>query len=361
MKTSLTLISGLTFLLSATLPAVAAGGESDRSWKLEPRTPAVQLSGFMGSLDLSGIAMTGKNVLVVSDELTGVQGGTLDEKSGTITYTSAVSLALTGGKGGKKKGGGKSGGEIDMEGACFAPEENAFYVTGSHGVGKKKGDVQLLRYGVYRIPYDAARGGLIPGEVTQTTLLPVLEQNAIFKDHLRQPLQQNGFNIEGLAWAGGKLFFGVRGPNIGGDSFVIEVPAGELFAKSGIGVEPRVHRIPAGAGKGIREIVSVKGGFLMLTGNAASEASKAFPESLAREEDAGFALSFVPRQANGDLGKPEVIGDVTQSGGKAEGLLVMKDEGGVIEIAVLHDGLEQGGATSFAIRRPANQVVTGQE
>lgn len=350
----------------------ARANEPAPAWSLKAKESPIQLNGFMGALDLSGLAKTGNQVLVVSDELTGVQTGTFNEDARTIGYTSAISLTGGGGdspkKGGKKKDGGKKDGgkggkatEIDIEGACYAADEKAFYVTGSHGVGKKKGDVQLLRYGVYRIPFDPAKGGMLPAEVTKSTLLPILETSAQFKDHLRQPLQQNGFNVEGLACADGRLYFGVRGPNIDGSAFIIEVGAKEFFAGSGMGVEPKVHTIPVGAGKGIRELVSVTGGFLMLTGNACAEASKDFPDSLAREDDAGFTLSFLPSSGPGNIGKPETIGDVSASDGKAEGLLVLRDADGVIDLLILHDGLEQGGATEFTVRRPAKQVASAEK
>lgn len=350
--------------LCALLALECVQAEEASAWSLKPVAEPAELTGFLGALDLSGIAKAGNHVLVVSDELTGVQAGILDEKEGSIAFSSALNLTAEapgkGGKGGKKKDKAKkAGGEIDMEGICYAAEENAFYVTGSHGVGKKKGDFQELRYGVYRIPFNPESGTMRAADVTRSSLLPWLETSTEFKDNVRQPLQQNGFNIEGLASAGGRLYFGVRGPNVDGAAFIIEVGAEELFRLGGKEIQPKVHRIPVGPDKGIRELVSVTGGFLMLTGNAGAEATKLFPQSTARQPDSGFTLSFLPSSGAGNIGSPELIGEVSASDGKAEGLLVLKDADGVLDLLILHDGLDQGGATAFTARRPAKQVASG--
>jgi hypothetical protein len=356
-------------LLFAGSLLTSAVGASEAAWRLTPEQKPLQLTGFTGSLDLSGVARAGNTILVASDELTEVQTGTLDEAGRAIRCAAVLSLATADlpseeGEKKKKKDGGKKkkAGEIDIEGVCFSAEENVFYVTGSHGVGKKKGDFQPARYGVYRIPLDPASGSVLAAQATRSSLLPWLETSAEFKDHVRQPLQQNGFNIEGIACKDGRLYFGVRGPNIDGKSYIIEAGAEELFRNEGRDVQPKVHAIPAGAGRGVREIVSVSGGFLIITGNAAAEPVKLFPQSIARGEDTGFALSFLPSSAPGQIGAPQLIGDISAPGGKAEGLLVLRDHDNALELLVLHDGLEQGGATQFTLRRPAKQVaVRGKE
>lgn len=350
-------------ILSLLLTLGCGRAEVVPDWSLEAQESPIQLDGFLGSLDLSGIAKAGSHIVVVSDELSGVQTGTLNEETGAIEYSSALTLATAGlsKKSGKKKEGKKDAAEIDIEGVCFAADEKAFYVTGSHGVGKKKGDFQPMRYGVYRIPFDPATGVMRSAEVTRSTLLTWLETSALFKEHVRQPLQQNGFNIEGLACAGGRLYFGVRAPGIDGTAFIIEAGAEELFRLAGAELQPKVHTVPVGPDRGIRELVSVGGGFLMLTGNAGAEASKQFPQSTARQPDTGFALSFLPSNGPGNIGRPESIGDVSAPDGKAEGLLVLRDADGVMDLLILHDGLEQGGATMFTVRRPAKQVASGEK
>jgi len=347
----------VTGALLSVLLAVSPARAEDAAWRLTPQEKPLQLSGFTGSLDLSGAARAGNTILIGSDELTEVQAGTLDAAGRTIRSAASLSLDTAAFAGLTKKGKKKKAGEIDIEGVCFSAEEKAFYVTGSHGAGKKKGDFQPARYGVYRIPFDPASGAVLAAQATRSSLLPWLETSAEFKDHVRQPLQQNGFNIEGLACKDGRLYFGVRGPSLNGKAYIIKAGAADLFRNEGRDLQPKVHAIPAGDGRGLREIVSVAGGFLIITGNAAAEPVKNFPQSMARGEDTGFALSFLPSSGPGDLGAPQLVGDVSAPGGKAEGLLVLRDQDGALDVLVLHDGLEQGGATQFTLHRPAKEVA----
>jgi hypothetical protein len=46
------------------------------------------------------------------------------------------------------------------------------------------------------------------------------------------------------------------------------------------------------------------------------------------------------------------IGNVSAPGGKAEGLLVLEDAATSVHIAIIHDGTDQGGTTSYFLRRP---------
>lgn len=347
------LCAGLTITAAQANPAAG-------TWQIKPHESPVVLNGFTGAADLSGLAMTGSHVLVGSDELTTVQQGLYNAESGEITFRAPVYLvhpgATGGGKGGKKKK--NSAGEIDIEGVCYAAAEKAFYVTGSHGVGKKKGDFQQLRYGVYRIPFDEATGTVQTGAITQSSLLPWLTESAEFKAHVRQPLQQNGFNIEGVAHRGDRLYFGVRGPSLEGAAFIIEVEAKALFASAGQGIKPVVHRVPLGDGTGIREITAVKDGLLLLSGNAAAEPVKEFPETTAPRPDTGFALHFLPLADAGKPGAVQRIGDVSAPGGKAEGLLVLSEEANELDILVIHDGIEQGGATRYVLTSQGSPVLT---
>lgn len=343
MKRKLFSLSIAVPLLAGTLCTLSA--QATDGWTLTPSGAPVSLSGFIEDADLSGLAKAGNLVLVGSDEAVSIQLGTLDDSSGVIRFSSQIPLA----PGKKKKDG---GGEIDMEGVCYAAGEKAFYVTGSHGLGKKKGDVQALRFGIYRIPCDPENGTIVTEQISRSSLLPWLESSVEFKSFVRQPLQQNGFNIEGLAYAGGYLYFGVRAPVVEGRAFIIEVKADELFRGQGTGISPRVYPISLGADTGIREIAAVQGGFLILSGNAGAEASKQFPQTTARKPDADFSLSFVPSPHPGEIGQPLNLGSVSAPGGKAEGLLVLEDGAEQLKVIVLHDGLPQGGAVGYTIQRP---------
>ena len=169
-----------------------------------------------------------------------------------------------------------------------------------------------------------------------------VEQDGVLGKYVRQPLQLNGFNIEGLAYRGGKLFFGVRGPNLGGDAFIIEADAKSLFAGK---TEAKLHRLPVGAGAGIRELAALKdGSFLVLTGNACAEASKKQPETLAPGDDQIFRLfRYVPGST------ASLLGDVPKPSAKAEGLLVLSEQSNSAEVLVLFDSAPGGGAKSYRV------------
>lgn len=349
-----------TFLAILGTPLLLAiPSHAEEKWQLSPAPRPPSLAGFMEAADLSGIALSGKYAAIASDELAFAQFGSFQLESDTIQFSAAIPLPTqdsspTGKKKKNKKSGAKSKApsEADLEGVAWVPGENAFFFTGSHGVGKKKGDFQPLRCRIWKVPFNPVTGTADAAAITSSSLLPWLETSPAFRDHLRQPLQSNGFNIEGLAWHMDQLWFGTRGPCTDGHAHLIAITPADLFRSSGTGIQPNVHRIPLGDGRGIREIASIKGGLLVLTGNACAEPSDRFPVSLARSEDASFQLFFVPINEDGIPGAPSTIGNVSAPGGKAEGLLVLEDSATSVHIAIIHDGIDQGGATSYFLRRP---------
>lgn len=326
-------------LLFCALPLHAASPP----WRLEALSPSWQVTGFAESLDLSAVAsINGKQCLIGSDELFSVQTGTIDTASRRISGGGLVPLLSP--PAGKKK---PKKMEIDIEGIAVSPKENCYYVTGSHGVGKKKGEFQPSRCTVFQVPADPATGEIQREKIRQASLLPWLEKSEEFKAFVRQPLQRNGFNIEGLTFSGGRLFFGARGPNVSGTGFVIETSTASLFG--GGMPDGVVHKLPLGEGRGIREITAVSDGFLILTGNASAEASDQFPVSLSRSGDSTFGL------VHWKPGKTETVtplGHVPPSPGKAEALLVLEEKPAYIDVLILFDGAQDGGPRALRLHRP---------
>ncbi len=327
------LLATLTFLSSHPVRADASGWSAEILW--EDWT----LSGFGETLDLSGIAASGERHCVIgSDELHHLQTGTIDRSRRSIVAGNSVPLPT--------KGKGKSP-EIDIEGIAVSRGESVYYVTGSHGVGKKKGDVQPDRHGVFMVPYDPESGQILADGIRRSSLLPWIEDHSELGPFVGHPLQRNGLNFEGLAHAEGSLWFGARGPSIGGTGFVIEVSPDALFGQST--ATPKIHSLPVGEGRGIREITAISNGFLILTGNASAEASKIFPASLARDEDTDFRIHFWdPRQP---LELVPII-RLPENGGKAEAMLVLGETARHIDVLVIHDGLPDGSPTSLRLAKP---------
>lgn len=288
-------------------------------------------------MDLSGIAaIDDTHCLVGSDELVAAQPAVIDRKAMTLQAGTPVPLIDAGGK---KQ-------EIDIEGVAVSAKDHCYYVTGSHGVGKKKGEYDPTRASVFRIPCDPATGELKAAEIQRGSLMPWLEKSEEFRDFVKQPLQLNGFNIEGLTFKDGKLWFGIRGPNVKGSTYVVEVTPDTLFG--GGPIEAKAYALPVGEGRGIRELAAVRDGFIILTGNASAEASKKFPTSMARQGDKSFDL-FLWRPGK----KPETqsIGELPFPAAKAEAILVLEDTERYVDILVLCDGAENGAPRSYRLTR----------
>jgi len=319
--------------LSSVLPACAGGQSPGR---LEILDAEWHLAGFENSLDLSGIASSnGTEVLVGSDESFYVQPGVIEAGKKRIESRRLIALPVQNG----------GGGEVDIEGVAFSSQDQAYYVVGSHGVGKKKGDFQEDRHSIYRVPV-GPDGKVRKEEVRRASLLPWLEKTPLLAPHVKQPLQRNGLNIEGLAWSGGRLYFGLRAPNKNGRGLVVEASPGEIF-----GGKPRpleVHEIGIPSGRGIREIVAVRDGFLILTGNASAEASKKFPVTMATGPDTRFDL--LHWKGAGSI-TADKVGRLPENGGKAEALLVLKDDTDHSDVLVIFDGLQGGQPITVRVHR----------
>lgn len=323
------------------LPLLAAGilssPAASAAWRMEILPDEWQFAGFENSLDLSGIAAARPDrVLVGSDEMFHIQPGIVDRARHRIESRRPIALPL-------QSEGGKL--EVDIEGVAFSPEEQAYFVVGSHGLGKKKGDFQPDRHSIYRVPLDPATGAVKKDGIRRGSLLAWLEQTPEIAPHVRQPLQQNGLNIEGLTWANGRLYFGLRAPHKDGRGLVIEVETRDLF-----GGKPgplKVHSIPVAKGRGIREIAAVRDGFVIITGNASAEASKKIPVSAAPGPDTRFELIFW----NGRDAAVEHIGRLPENGGKGEALLVLDDSDAHLDLLVVFDGLLGGEPLAVRLHR----------
>ncbi len=317
------------------VPAVPAVTAPASGWTITAVPDAWRFSGYVEDKDLSGIAVTPdfKHCLICTDEGDGIQMGIMDRKALTVTAGATIDLL-------PEVNVPKT--EVDTEGVAWMASDKCFYVTGSHGVSKKKGDFDASRCHIIRIP-TAADGAPLQAGVQVGSLLPWVEKNSTLSSNVRQPLQLNGFNIEGLAAKDGKLWFGVRGPNLKGDAFVIEATPASLFTPT---PEATLHALSIGNGMGVRELVGVKEGFLILTGNACAEATKKQPETMAPGEDQTFRL-FIWKPGT----PPRLIGDVPQPSAKAEGMLLLDETESTIDILMLFDSAPAGGPRAYRISK----------
>jgi len=349
---NLILRAGLCCFFAALTEVSAAGnsdGGQDAPKKQWTRIEAVGRYTFRGDVvadkDLSGIAcISDKYCLIGADEAREVQVVELSRDARTLRILETLSLL-------------RSGSEIDIEGV--AAEGDCYYIVGSHGISKKRGERQDNRCSIFRLKVDPETGrpsgaliagSRVPASLDVASLAEVLRVDPVLGPYFGQPLQQKGVNIEGLAVRNGRLFVGFRSPNLGGCAFVLEIPADRVFGSKSRPVETQnvasLHRLRLGEGIGIREIVAAKSCFLIIAGNAGSEPSEKYTDSEDYEADRDFFLF------TWDGKGPEVhkIGPIPDVAGKAEAMTILEETGDHITVLMLFDGEKRGQPTVYRIQ-----------
>jgi hypothetical protein len=289
--------------------------------------------------NLSGLAfLSDRFGLIGADETRDVQVVEVSRQDKTLRVLETISLV-------------RSGSEIDIE--AIAAEGDSYYIAGSHGASKKKGERQDNRYSIFRLKVDPATGmpsGLGAGGsrmsagLQTASLAGVIRADPVLGEHFGQPLQQKGINIEGLAVRQGQLFVGFRNPNLGGYAFVMEIRADDVF---GGGLRPQytLHKLRLGEGLGIREIVAAQSCFLIIAGNAGSEPSKKYGEAEDYEKDRDFFLF----RWDGKSTDVHRIGALPKTDGKAEAMAILEETKDSVTVLVLFDGPNRGRPTVFRI------------
>jgi len=284
--------------------------------------------GVLEDEDLSGIACASDRCcLVGTDEGHEVQLVELDRKTRTLTVGRTIGLVA-------------SGVEIDIE--AIAAEDNSFFILGSHGVAKKTGEYQENRYRVFRLGVDPQTGSVTG--LDASSLSNLLRADPVLGPHFRRPLQQRGVNIEGLAVRTGRLFFGLRSPNLGGVAFVLEISAADVF---GGNAKPdyTLHKLNLGAGLGIREIVAARTCFLIIAGNSGAEPSETYTHAENYRQGRGYTL-FTWNGRGPDVHR---VGPIPNPPGKAEAMTILEESADHATVLILFDGPKRGRPTVYRI------------
>jgi hypothetical protein len=159
---------------------------------------------------------------------------------------------------------------------------------------------------------------------------------------------QQGINIEGLAVQGDRLIFGFRGPVINGAALTLAVDANALF--EGGDAKPQVTQLALGVHRGIRDMVRVSDGILVLAGPDDDHASLS----------QGWALFWWDGQASRTLVQPRLLARLDISGVKLrscdaeikpEALTVLQESPTAYQLLVLSDGLCDGGPLVFTLAK----------
>ena len=268
-------------------------------------------------------------------------------------------------------------GELDAEGA--ATDGRYFYVTGSHSA--KRGDCasnpdsrHVIRFKLdpatgraLRSPAGSAKGALVD-YADSGRLWPIMQAQAGLASHVGErkclgsepPAQaptlagQQGVNIEGLAVRDGRLYFGFRGPVLNGVAKVLSVDADALFS-SETTRDPKatLTSLALGQRRGIRDMVAVKTGFLLLAG----------PDDSPASQHVGWTLSWWDGKAgesSASVVQPKLLAALDLSGVKLsrcdkelkpEAMTVLEETPAAYKLLVLSDGLCDGGPLSFTVAR----------
>jgi Protein of unknown function (DUF3616) len=248
--------------------------------------------------NVSAIAIDGEHLWLGGDEGTSIHRMTRDASANFGNHTSFDlhgTLGLPG----------PSDQEIDIEGLDM--DGGYLWLIGSHSAKRKKADkdetteknlkrlakieMEGNRFTLARVPLDAsatpvsAHGGLTAARLHGTKKDNLLTKALMNDDHVGRfvpreapaqviegiPSKDNGFDVEGLAVKGNRVFLGLRGPVLRGWATVIELQVsaggGELtldtFASSGKTYLKHFLQLD---GLGVRELVIDGNDVLVLAG-----------------------------------------------------------------------------------------------
>lgn len=261
--------------------------------------------------------------------------------------------------------------ELDAEAA--ATDGRYFYVTGSHAAKRNDcasnpGSRHLIRFRLDPATGRALRapGGALVDHADTGRLWPIMQAQPALAPHVGERkclgaeppdeapalAGQQGVNIEGLAVKGGRLFFGFRGPASKGVASVLSVDADALFDRQAArDTKATLTRLALGPNRGIRDMVAVKTGFLLLAGPDDSRAS----------QGAGWVVAWWDGQpAEGRVVQPKILASLDLGSVKLrkcdkelkpEAITVLEETPAAYKLLVLSDGLCDGGPLAFTLAR----------
>ena len=246
-------------------------------------------------------------------------------------------------------------GELDTEAA--ATDGRYLYVTGSHSAKRSDCRSNPNSRQIFRFTLDPATGRGQPDSLrTSDRLWGIMKTVPALQDHVgeRQCLgsepSQRGINIEGLAVQGERLYFGFRGPVIDGEAWVLSVNSAALFDLSANPAAPQLSRLALGPNRGVRDMVAVKDGFLLLAG----------PDDGQANQGIAWTLSLWDGQNRTALTTPQTLATLDLSGVALrpcdveltpEALTVLAESAHSYQVLVLSDGMCDGGPLTFTVPR----------
>lgn len=265
--------------------------------------------------------------------------------------------------------------EADVEG--LAVDEGWLWLVGSHSVKRKKpkgkspSEVarKLLettrdgnRHLLARIPIDGGslrkkdgtrRAAMLEATAATSALLDAVRGDEHLKDFIALPGKDNGFDIEGLAARGLRLWVGLRGPVLREWCCILElkleVSGGELkLVDSGDGLY-RKHFLKLG-GLGVRDIALLDDDLLIMAGPSMAHDG---PSGVWRWKKGARAGAT----ADADAVKQVIALPQGKQQDKPEGLTVFERSGGSVSVLIVYDApSDERKAGSRSVRADVYQL-----
>jgi hypothetical protein len=323
-----------------------------------PAPPAIEPAGtveFAGTWDddtnFSAAVQVGNVVLVASDEIGRLQTGTL--AGNRVTRGADVRLQE------------QSGADVELDIEALAVSGSTVYALGSHSDTRSSSheltrtaakNLERLREGkkeraerdvLLRFTYNASTGQA--GPIARASLRPAIAADTkVLAPFLDLPGKENGVDLEGLAVDGTTLFAGFRGPVLR-HGFVPVLRT--TFDQPG---QATLLFVPLD-GRGIRDLVKVPDGFLLLAGPV-GDGDAPHRVYLWNGKDC------IPGK-NAFGGTLKLLGDIAApaAGGKAEALMLTGETAQAYEALVLFDSLPKGGATRVRIGKASAGATASTE
>jgi hypothetical protein len=278
------------------------------------------------SADLSGVAVRGGVMFLVSDEDARIQ--ILDEVEGQPAYRARDQpIALL-----------DEDEEIDLEGLALRGE--TLFAVGSHSLLRRPLDEKAVvvhkpaRDRLFRLRLDTS--GQVQGTVQSVSLRTLLEHDPLLSPFCRIPGKENGVDIEGIAVAGNRLYLGLRSPVLrSGHVPVLVLPFDDPTA-----YELRLVDL---GGLGIRGLDRVEGGFLVLAGSRRSDDDTTVYFWDGSDQVPGSDGVVTPAIRMGTVPSPDGAG--------GEGIALLRETTDHFDAIVVHDGSTTATLVRIA-RRP---------
>jgi hypothetical protein len=260
----------------------------------------------------------------------------------------------------------ESGRELDAEGATS--DGVNFYVTGSHSTSRTRCAANLQSRQVIRFNVDPKSGraqrdpnGKLSGYQASGRLWEIISTEATLKQYAgkclgTQPPEKSvelkgerGINVEGIASKDGHLYFGFRGPARDGVAPILSVHAETLFGDRP--ARSATYRVAVGEGRGIRDLLAVKDGFLVLTGPDDDERKEQPSSMILFWDGKGSSGAVVQTRplAELDVSNMTRIGCDTVT--KPEAIALLSESSREYKVLVLSDGMCDGGPLPFTVPR----------